>query len=140
VFIYGKEGVNTMKKIVGIMVSLACITIAAPVFADPPEGRGYKKHHRHEGRHEYKEEYWDGNCKVERKYKKNGDYKEERKCEAEPYYSRDDSYDYAPPPPVVVYDYPPPPPVVEAEILVRPPVLVLEAPTITVAPPRVTVR
>ncbi|WP_137896544.1 hypothetical protein [Ramlibacter sp. 2FC] len=28
----------------------------------------------------YKEEYWDGNCKVERKFKKNGDYKEERKC------------------------------------------------------------
>lgn len=29
---------------------------------------------------DYKEEYWDGNCKVERKFKKNGDYKEERKC------------------------------------------------------------
>lgn len=27
-----------------------------------------------------KEEYWDGNCKVERKWKKNGGYKEERKC------------------------------------------------------------
>jgi hypothetical protein len=29
---------------------------------------------------EHKEEFWDGNCKVERKWERNGDYKEERKC------------------------------------------------------------
>ena len=37
--------------------------------------------HGRKGSREYKEEYWDGNCKVERKWEKNGDYKEERKCE-----------------------------------------------------------
>lgn len=33
-------------------------------------------------RREYKEEYWDGNCKVKRKQDKNGEYEEERKCRA----------------------------------------------------------
>lgn len=28
-----------------------------------------------------KQSYWDGRCKVEREWKKNGDYKEERKCD-----------------------------------------------------------
>ena len=28
--------------------------------------------------------YWDGACKVKRKYKHNGEYKEERKCKDEP--------------------------------------------------------
>lgn len=131
-----------MKKLAGIVVALACVSVAAPVFADPPEGRGYKKHHRHEKSREYKEEYWDGDCKVERKYKENGDYKEERKCEGAPYYSRSyaDDYDYAPPPPVTVYDYPPPPPTVEAEIVVRPPAVVLEAPSVVITPPRVRIE
>jgi hypothetical protein len=39
-------------------------------------------HRRH--RAEFKEEYWDGNSKVERKLEKNGEYKEERKCKGEP--------------------------------------------------------
>jgi surface antigen len=34
-----------------------------------------------ERRRERKEEFWDGPCKVEREWKRNGDYKEERKCE-----------------------------------------------------------
>ena len=29
---------------------------------------------------ERKQEFWDGNCKVERKWERNGEYKEERKC------------------------------------------------------------
>jgi surface antigen len=57
-----------------LALSIAC-GLAAPALADPPEGRGWKKHG-----HESKEEYWDGNCKVERKWKHNGDYTEERKC------------------------------------------------------------
>ena len=32
-------------------------------------------------RREHKEEFWDGPCKVELEWKKNGDYKEERKCQ-----------------------------------------------------------
>lgn len=127
-----------MKKLVGVMVTLACLSAAAQVFADPPEGRGYKKHHRHE----YKEEYWDGDCRVERKYKNNGDYKEERECEGAPYYQPRYSDNYAPP---QAYGYAPPPPVsvrprAEAEIVVRPPEVVIEAPSVVIEPPRVRVR
>ncbi len=32
-------------------------------------------------RRERKEEFWDGPCKVELEWKKNGDFKEERKCQ-----------------------------------------------------------
>jgi hypothetical protein len=39
------------------------------------KGRGYD-------RREYKEEFWDGNCKVERKLEKSGEYKEVRQCKA----------------------------------------------------------
>lgn len=54
--------------------------LASPlvVSADPwkdESGRGRHHHHR-----EYKEEYWDGPCKVKREYK-NGKYKEKRECE-----------------------------------------------------------
>lgn len=37
--------------------------------------------HDYRERREYKEEYWDGHCKVKREFKKDGEYKEERKCE-----------------------------------------------------------
>ncbi|WP_064736097.1 hypothetical protein [Azohydromonas australica] len=49
------------------------------------------------GRGEYKEEFWDGSCKVKRKYK-DGGYKEERKCRAAApvYYAP--APVYAPPP------------------------------------------
>jgi len=45
-------------------------------------------------RREFKEEYWDGNCKVERKLEKNGEYKEERKCKgpSHGYYERSPVY------------------------------------------------
>ena len=56
-----------------LVVSLACLPSA---MADDESGHGRK----HKRDREYKEEFWDGNCKVERKWEKNGDYKEERKC------------------------------------------------------------
>ncbi|HBP29605.1 MAG: hypothetical protein ACTIKR_14605 [Advenella sp.] len=43
---------------------------------------------------EYKEKYRDGPCKVEREYKKNGDYEEKRKCRGGRY--RDNYYSEAP--------------------------------------------
>ncbi|MBB3063346.1 glycine zipper 2TM domain-containing protein [Microbulbifer rhizosphaerae] len=67
-----------MKNLSTFAAIVFTTTLALPALADPPEGRGWKKH-KHE-RHETKEEYWDGNCKVERKWERNGDYKEERKC------------------------------------------------------------
>ncbi|WP_295800311.1 glycine zipper 2TM domain-containing protein [uncultured Microbulbifer sp.] len=66
-----------MKIYSSLLIALFCGSLATAVQADPPEGRGWKKHHKNR---EYKEEYWDGNCRVERKWKRNGDYKEERKC------------------------------------------------------------
>jgi hypothetical protein len=73
------------------LAAAAASLCAAPAFADPDKdesgnGRGYYKHDRHDRhgdrhhRSEGKEEFWDGNCKVERKWD-GGGYKEERKCE-----------------------------------------------------------
>lgn len=53
--------------------------LSMPAFADPDKdesGHGHRGHDR-----EDKEEYWDGDCRVERKWEKNGEYEEERKCE-----------------------------------------------------------
>ena len=50
---------------------------AAPGWADDDKdesGKGRKRGG------ERKEEFWDGNCKVKREWKKNGEYEEERKC------------------------------------------------------------
>jgi len=57
-----------------ILVSLAFVP---SVMADDDDERRHgRKHHDRE----YKDEYWDGNCKIERKWEKDGDYKEKRKC------------------------------------------------------------
>jgi surface antigen len=53
---------------------------------DDHRHRGGERHardddHRHRGGHgKHKEEFWEGNCKVTREFKHNGDYKEKRKC------------------------------------------------------------
>ena len=60
-----------------LTLSLSCLIAPISAVADPHRGH-------HHGRGEYKEEFWDGHCKVERKYKRNGDYKEERKCKGAP--------------------------------------------------------
>lgn len=75
-----------MKILNYIAPLLIACSVAGQVQADPPEGRGWKKHHKHES-YERKEEYWDGNCKVERTWKRNGDYKEERQCEGGHHYA-----------------------------------------------------
>lgn len=65
-------------QVSAVLFALAISPLAA--FADRDRDEGGHGRHRHG--HEYKHEYWDGNCKVEIKQKKNGDYKEERKCRA----------------------------------------------------------
>jgi hypothetical protein len=76
-----------MKKkalIVGCAILGMLMNTAA--MADPwkdESGKGGKHRGYYGG--DAKEEYWDGNCKVERKWKGNGDYKEERKCKAPRY-------------------------------------------------------
>ncbi|MFC6978921.1 hypothetical protein [Microbulbifer taiwanensis] len=71
-----------------LFATIAIISsLAAATHADPPEGRGWKKHRKHDHTVR-KEEFWDGNCKVERKWEADGDYKEERKCKADRHYHR----------------------------------------------------
>jgi hypothetical protein len=57
------------------LISLLLLALPLAAFADSDK-------HGH-GKHEYKEEYWDGHCKVERKIKKNGEVKEKRKCKGD---------------------------------------------------------
>ncbi|UBQ43564.1 hypothetical protein [Comamonas thiooxydans] len=82
-----------MKK--SILSLLAASILAVPMLAaadddDDDDRRGYRQR-------EYKEEYWDGNCKVEREMKKDGEYKEKRECKGGPVYHRR-SPAYAPSP------------------------------------------
>jgi hypothetical protein len=69
----------------------ALTVLSAPAFADPWKdesgkgrwgyyGRGdYGRSAYNESR-EYKQEFRQGNCKIERKWERNGEYKEETKC------------------------------------------------------------
>lgn len=63
-------------------ILLPALIIVSPLsaFADSWKDESGHRTHRGLDRHEYKQEYWDGHCKVERKLKKNGDYKEKRRC------------------------------------------------------------
>ena len=68
-----------MRK--SILLAAACAVLAAPAAMadrDDDDHHGHKHKHKH-GKH--KEEYWDGHCKVERKWK-HGEYEEKRKCKA----------------------------------------------------------
>lgn len=112
-----------MMTLSRLLLPVALLALSPAAFADPGKdesghgkGRGvdrreYRDHddhgrrHGHHRRGEFKEEYTDGNCKVERKREKNGEYKEERKCSG-PSYGR---YEQAPvyvPGPAPVYEDP----------------------------------
>lgn len=72
-----------MKKTLFILFALTYYATVLPVSADPDKdesghGRGYEGQRYYGG--EQKEEYWEGGCKVERKWERSGEYKEERKC------------------------------------------------------------
>jgi hypothetical protein len=56
------------------------LTVSADSWKDESSHGGGRSHDRRE----YKEECWNGSCKVERG-QKNGEYKEERKCKGPPY-------------------------------------------------------
>lgn len=71
-----------MKKLLALC---AFVGVAASfnVLADPWKDESGNRGRHHGGFHDggdYKEEYREGNCKVERKWEGNGEYKEERKC------------------------------------------------------------
>ena len=58
--------------------------LAVPMYAMAAPYKDESGHGKRRHGHEYKEEYWDGNCKVQREIKKNGEYKEKRKCKGYP--------------------------------------------------------
>jgi hypothetical protein len=71
------------------LAALCALTmLAAPAAADPwkdESGKGrwgyYDRGHRAFGYdREYKQEFRQGNCKIERKWERGGEYKEEIKC------------------------------------------------------------
>ncbi|MEJ7807723.1 MAG: hypothetical protein WKG03_17600 [Telluria sp.] len=97
-----------MNKLRFLVLPLAMLI---PLVALADKGKG-KKHKR-----EHMEAYWDGNCKVERKYKGNGQVKVKRKCKGgddgdyryqdhERTVYRDDRRDYRDPRPAVVISVP----------------------------------
>ena len=94
-----------------LALSAATLMTLAPLAAEADSDRHHRHGHGH-GRGEYKEKYWDGACEVERKWKRNGDYREKRRC-------RDDyRYGYAPQP-VLVPAMPAP------AIIINPPPIII---------------
>jgi hypothetical protein len=77
------------------------LLVTGAAFADPGKDEsGHGKRRGHE-RSEYKETYRDWNCKVERTWKRDGDYKEERKCRSpRPEYTERPAYGYYEPEPI----------------------------------------
>lgn len=90
-----------------LLLAAAGLLLAAPAWADHDDdrrGRGHgHAHGHHKKKTKHKEEFWDGNCKVEREWKRDGSYKEERKCKGQRQVQRP-VHVYPPPAqPVVVY-------------------------------------
>ena len=84
------------------LLALGLTMAAAPAFADPGKGKG-KGH----GRNDVRQEYWDGDCKVERRWKGNK-YKEKVKCHPDERVVVAPAPVYVQPAPVIVQ--PPPQP------------------------------
>src|SRR5688572_28360142 len=74
-----------MKTLGYLVLGITVGSFAVPAYADREKnenGHGRHQYERQVGKGgEFKEEYWDGNCKVKRKLERNGSYEEERKCE-----------------------------------------------------------
>ncbi len=103
-----------MNRIVCTVVALTFAGIVTPAIADR-DGHGRSGHRGGE----YKEVYWEGNCKVERKWERNGRYKEERECRGRSH------------PPSVVH---------QPAVVVQPPSVVIQPPAIVIPPPPVRIR
>ena len=76
---------GTMKH--AFLAICAMTLVSGPAMADPwkdesgKSRRGYERGHRaYNMDREYKQEFHRGPCKIERKWERNGEYKEEIKC------------------------------------------------------------
>ena len=107
-----------MHKILAILsVCLPVALIAAPS-TSLAHDHGHRHHHHH--KRDHKEEYWDGQCKVERKWKDNGEYKEKRKCKDRHHAHRAPQPVYVAPPPAVYIAPQPQGLVIDSRIVLRP--------------------
>jgi len=105
---------HTLRRAPSTLLALSAATLMAlaPLAAEADSDRHHHRHKHGHGRGEYKEKYWDGACEVERKWKRNGDYREKRKC-------RDDyGYGYGAPQPVMV-------PMPAPAIVINPPPIII---------------
>ena len=75
-----------MKKLLATL-ALPLVLLAAPLSGWA--GDDYHRHHRY---HEGKQEFWDGPCKVEREWKKDGEYKDKRECKGQRGYERHEDH------------------------------------------------
>jgi hypothetical protein len=66
-------------KNAGAALAIGLLTAGATGLCSPAWAHGHGHEHEHGG----KEVYWDGPCKVERKFK-HGEVREKRKCKAPP--------------------------------------------------------
>ncbi|QRQ85866.1 hypothetical protein [Cupriavidus oxalaticus] len=98
------------RHFISLLLLAGLSVTSAIAYADPWKDESGHGHGRKYKGGDYKEEYWDGSCKVERKWEKNGEYKEERKCKDRP---------AAYHPPGAVY-YPEPAIVVSPQVIIRP--------------------
>ncbi|AQV93219.1 hypothetical protein BJN34_04825 [Cupriavidus necator] len=98
-----------LVSLVVLPVLFGTLTAAARAGDDWDDDDHHHHAHRYKGG-DQKEEFWVGNCKIKRKWKDNGEYKEERKCKDRPVV-------YQPPP---VYYQPEPAFVVSPQVVIRP--------------------
>lgn len=85
-----------MRKIATLLLPAILFTMSSIAFADPDKDES--GHDRKHDRRNQKVEFWDGNCKVERKFEKDGGYKEKRKCKGNQGYYTQAQPVYAPTP------------------------------------------
>ena len=69
-------------KVSSRVLSRAVLTALLAAVSIGAQAGPWKDEKHHGG--DYKEEYWDGACKIERKWKGNGEYKEKSKCKGGP--------------------------------------------------------
>ena len=70
-----------MKRVFTLLLA-GLLAFPVIALADDDDDDDYRDYYH---KREYKEKFRDGPCKVERKYKKNGDYEEKRKCRGDGY-------------------------------------------------------
>lgn len=74
---------------------LSVLMTALPMLASADSWKDESGHGRKHGQREFKTEYWDGNCKVKREGKKDGEYKEKRECKGQKHGRREFKEEYS---------------------------------------------